>query len=364
MLTSSTRDVRIDLLRGLAVIAMIIDHVMGDSPLRWLTGGNHFYTSAAEGFVLLAGYTAGLVSARARQRGSVSTTARRFLQRAGLLYLLVCAITLVFNVDQLLVQLPDILTLKQPHAILDVLVLYAMLFVLAPLAAYLLASGRTLVLVSASVAIWIGYQFAPQAFTLPSSVGRAGNFGFPLEAWQLLFCLAMAAGYHRDRIARRLTRVWCTRLLLAAALSSGSLFILYSQIGFDAGLGSLFSKDAVAVGRLVASASIFPLLVALTSVLGTRTKAAVGRLLTPFGRHSLLAFVLHLFALVAITVTTSGNVTGLQQSPLANASVQLLTVGFVWVSIRLCSQLTRFPRPQPARRMALVWQLAAALLGG
>ena len=52
MITSPTRDSRIDLLRGLAVIAMIVDHVVGDSPLRWLTGGNHFYTSAAEGFVL------------------------------------------------------------------------------------------------------------------------------------------------------------------------------------------------------------------------------------------------------------------------------------------------------------------------
>jgi len=39
VLTSATRDPRIDLLRGLAVIAMIFDHVAGPSPLRWLTGG-------------------------------------------------------------------------------------------------------------------------------------------------------------------------------------------------------------------------------------------------------------------------------------------------------------------------------------
>jgi hypothetical protein len=340
------------LLRGLAVIAMIIDHIAGDSPLRWLTGGNHFYTSAAEGFVLLAGFTAGLVSARAVQRGSLSTTARRFLLRAVLLYLLVCAITLVFNIDQLLVQLPDILTLKQHHAFLDVLVLYAMLFVLAPLEAYLLASGRTWVLVSASVGMWVAYQLTPQTFMLPFGLGRAGDFTFPLEAWQLLFCAAMAAGYHRARIARGLTRLRRMRLLLAAGLSSAGLCIAYNLVGVDTGVGGLFSKEAVSIGRLVASASIFPLLFALMSVLGARTQAVVGRLLMPFGRHSLLAFVLHLIALVAITVAT--NATGRMDGPLANAGLQLLTVGFVWASIRVCNQLAEMPRPQPARRLAEV----------
>jgi len=276
------------------------------------------------------------------------TTAYRFVQRAGLLYLLVCAVTLVFTLDRPLAQLPDILTLKQPHAILDVLVLYVMLFGLAPLAAYLLASGHTWILVTASVATWIGYQFAPQAFTLPSALGRAGGFGFPLAAWQLLFCLAMVVGYHRARIARRLTPVWKRRLLLAAGLSSGGLFLLYNVGGAGAVPAGLFSKEALAIGRLLAAASIFPLLFALTTVLGARAQARLGRLLTPFGRHSLLAFVLHLVGLVAITATRSGSAAGLLGSPLANASLQLLTIGFVWASIRLYTQLAERPRPQPA----------------
>src|SRR5579859_2269688 len=49
------RDLRIDLLRGLAVLAMVIDHIAGPSKLYLITGGNHFYTSAAEGFIFLSG---------------------------------------------------------------------------------------------------------------------------------------------------------------------------------------------------------------------------------------------------------------------------------------------------------------------
>jgi hypothetical protein len=373
MLVSPSRDLRIDLLRGMAVLAMIVDHVAGASPLRLLTGGNQFYTSAAEGFVLLAGFTAGLVSARAVKRGTLSSTAWRFLHRAVLLYALVCAITLVFTLDQpLLSQLPDILTLKQRHSILDVLVLYAMLFVLAPLAAHLLASGRTWVLVTASVAVWGAYQFAPQVFDLPSFLGREGHFGFPLAAWQLLFCLAMAGGYHRDRLARSLTRAWRLRLLVLAGVTSVGLLVLYTHaaglpptLGSAGSLGSLFAKETVAPGRLVASFSIFSLLFALTSMLGARTKAVLGRVFLPLGSRSLLAFVLHLVALVGIAVGTNATGTALSLTPLANASLQALTVGFVWVSIRLCTRVTELPRSQPAgRRLALVWHITTAVLRG
>ena len=52
---AGSRDLRLDLLRGYAVFAMVIDHVAGASPLYLLSGGNRFSTSAAEGFVFLSG---------------------------------------------------------------------------------------------------------------------------------------------------------------------------------------------------------------------------------------------------------------------------------------------------------------------
>src|SRR5919108_2753706 len=178
MSVSPARDARIDLLRGLAVLAMIIDHVAGASPLRMLTGGDQFYTSAAEGFVLLAGLTAGLSVRRAALRSTLATTARRFVRRAGLLYLIVCGVTLVelpiseylglpwargIDLHDPLRLLFDILTLGQTYHVIDVLVLYTLLFLLAPLPAYLLAHGRTGLLLAGAVGLWLRLQRAPAA---------------------------------------------------------------------------------------------------------------------------------------------------------------------------------------------------------
>lgn len=58
------RDLRIDLLRGFCVLAMIVDHIAGPSLLYGITGGNRFYTSAAEAFIFISGLVMGLVSRR------------------------------------------------------------------------------------------------------------------------------------------------------------------------------------------------------------------------------------------------------------------------------------------------------------
>jgi hypothetical protein len=46
--TGAKRDLRIDFLRGAAMVGMIVDHTGGDSSwLYVLTGGNRFFVSAA-----------------------------------------------------------------------------------------------------------------------------------------------------------------------------------------------------------------------------------------------------------------------------------------------------------------------------
>jgi hypothetical protein len=47
---------RLDLLRGFCVVVMVADHIGGEqSWLYVMTGGNRFFTSAAEGFVMRYG---------------------------------------------------------------------------------------------------------------------------------------------------------------------------------------------------------------------------------------------------------------------------------------------------------------------
>src|SRR5437763_8634388 len=91
------RDLRIDLLRGFCVFAMIIDHIGGSSWLYGLTGGNRWLVSAAEGFVFLSGLTMGLVYREKLRCFGLRSAARAALRRAGTLYLLTVALTLIFT---------------------------------------------------------------------------------------------------------------------------------------------------------------------------------------------------------------------------------------------------------------------------
>src|SRR4051794_13894413 len=88
------RDLRFDLLRGLAVVAMITDHVGGDqSWLYHLTGGNRFWTSAAEGFVFISGLVMGMVYAGVLARQGLRAMLLKALKRAWTLYALTVLLT-------------------------------------------------------------------------------------------------------------------------------------------------------------------------------------------------------------------------------------------------------------------------------
>ena len=95
-LTQKGRDLRLDLLRGYFVLAMVVDHVRGPSPLWLLTGGNRFYVSAAEGFILTSGLVAGLVYHRMIERDGMGPSLRKVFNRAATLYLLTVGLTLLF----------------------------------------------------------------------------------------------------------------------------------------------------------------------------------------------------------------------------------------------------------------------------
>src|SRR5215470_11060291 len=133
------RDLRIDLLRGLAVLAMVIDHIAGPSKLYLITGGNRFYTSAAEGFIFLSGLTVGLVYRQVAEREGLSIAMRKLLARSWTLYVLAIGLTLVMLPLSESMQLPwavgidqgtplqivwGIVSLHQTYYLVDVLALY------------------------------------------------------------------------------------------------------------------------------------------------------------------------------------------------------------------------------------------------
>lgn len=390
--TAGGRDLRLDLIRGFMVFVMIVDHLGGDSPLSLLTGGNRFFTSAAEGFVLISGLMTGVVYHRIIRRDGMSAGLRKMLERAATLYALTVTTTLLFIVFSeeaalpwaLRVDLSDpiafvigVLTLRQTYFLVDVPLLYTILFLCAPAAFILLDRGKGWVLLTISALVYVAYQFFPTVIILPWPIER--DFTFHFAAWQILFVAGLWLGYHQARIPvldSRATRVG----LAAAGIGMIGLIALFVLIrGGDGPLSNELTRNSAGLeeariwleryalakpelrpGRLIASAITFSLFFLLTTRFWARIRRAAGWLLLPLGQHALYAFtafiaVAGLFAF--ITPTLGAEIAG---GPWLDTAVKIAGVFLVLLLVKL-----RFLMPTPAtRRYWLAAPLVASLAVG
>jgi enterochelin esterase-like enzyme len=305
-----SRDGRLDLLRGCLVVAMLVDHLGGHSWLYFVTGGNQFFVSAAEGFVFLSGLVMGLVYARLIEREGLWSATRRALRRAAVLYLAAIALAVGFRavsalagaswaepfagVGDLMAYTLAIATLRTGIYLADVLMLYALLVLAAPAAFALLARGRADVLIGVSIGLWGLHQFG---LTGPIDAVTEGLIWFPPIAWQLVFVAGLVAGYHWRALRARLAgRTW-RPALVGLALTAAGLIALAAWAPASPlaePVAAFFGKEELRVGRLLAAAVFFPLLFGLASVTWRPLRAGLGWLLIPLGQRALLAYSLHL----------------------------------------------------------------------
>src|SRR5262249_41305257 len=85
VVTSTGRDLRLDLFRGLALWLIFLDHIPSNV-VSWITIRNYGFSDATEIFVFISGYTAAFVYGREmKNRGTVVASAR-ILKRAWQIY--------------------------------------------------------------------------------------------------------------------------------------------------------------------------------------------------------------------------------------------------------------------------------------
>ena len=320
----SSRDLRLDLLRGAMVVAMVVDHVGGNSLFTVFTGRNEYIVSAAEGFIFISGGVLGIVYADRILRLGLAAALLAALRRARYLYRVTTGLTLAFlglslftsyplwvgrehglGVGSPLEALVGALTLHYTYQGTDVLAIYVLLVATAPLALYLLASGRVALLLAGSFALWALYQFYPWMVDMPWSVR---NSVFPYASWQFLFNAGLVLGYHRRRLgwlARALTRpvvMAPVALVIAGVIvftqwqHGGRVNELGLPIG-DAGFAWLYNKPSLGAGRIFAFAFYAALAFALVTRLWRPLRFLLGWLLLPLGQGALLAYGLHLLLL-------------------------------------------------------------------
>jgi hypothetical protein len=364
-LTRKGRDLRIDLLRGFCVLAMIVDHVAGASPLYLLTGGNRFFTSAAEGFILVSGFTAGLVYRRLVARDGIGDSMVKALRRAFSLYLLTIGLTLLLAPISEVLPLPwarsldlshavsfvvSVLTLHRTYFLADVMSLYTLLFATMPLALLLMEYGHTRTVLIASWLLWFLYQLFPwsAAVTWPINGGDT----FPFSAWQVLFFTALVLGYKRDRIPS-LTQRGFRRLHLLTGLGTAALIVVCCLLLLPAerlpfqfhdlhpawdmipvwSEQNLAAKAAVRPERIAASAVVFGFFFLSLTRWWKPLSRPLKPLLLPLGQNALYAYAVHFGMVVAVALVLM--LLGLpQDNPWLNAAIQVTAVALIWLMTR------------------------------
>ncbi len=348
------RDLRLDFLRGFAVVVMVVDHFGGSSWLYLVTGGNNFFVSGAEAFIFISGLVVGMVYGGMALKQGIHSAQIKALQRAFTLYKLSVVLTLLFaaisvafglswasdlNIGNPLVFAFDIVTLRQTMYLTDIPVLYTLLMFSAAGGLWLLYKGHTKLLLAGSSALWLLFQLVPADAQVPWHIN--GNTTFNFAAWQFLFFVAMAVGYHRDALTRKLSAMprW-PYLAFSAALFVWLLRLYDTQGSFlshiipglntQAFMNEFFLKSALAPGRLIASFIVFQFAFLGVTLFWKPVWSALGWLLMPLGQNSLYAYTMHVAVIglfyvalphLPINIVTQGNL---------NTTLQLLAVLAIW----------------------------------
>ncbi len=319
----SQRDPRLDVLRGLALVMIFINHVPGNF-YEQFTSRNFGFSDAAEGFVLMAGISAGLAYSSDFRATLPWRGLARVWNRAWTLYLVHLLITFAalgiaaalavwaqapgliwkhgmgYLFDDPLGFLIGIPTLGFQIGYANILPLYFVLLMVAPLLIWG-AVRKPLWVLAASIAVWaISSHLRLNLPKYPIN----GGWQFSPLTWQLLFVLGLVTGIaaKQGRAFVRHSRVLMTAAVAMLLLSlvwmnwpafgkaGNHVLWLANQNGVP-GFMTAFSKPYLNVPRLLHLLALFYVLASW----GTVRRVCASPVGAPFallGRQALPVFAL------------------------------------------------------------------------
>jgi hypothetical protein len=210
------RDLRLDFFRGLALFCIFFDH-LSNNILAEFTLQSVMFSDAAEVFILISGYTSGMVYGRAMERQGFLIASVRVFHRVWQLYVAHVFLFMIFMammaytvgalnhslyadefgaanfLNEPGLAIVKALTLQFQPAFMDILPLYIVLLGVLP---FVLAGFRSLsgVMFFISFALWLAVQF-DKRIALPAYPGPDRVWFFNPFAWQALFLLGAWLGW-------------------------------------------------------------------------------------------------------------------------------------------------------------------------
>ena len=355
------RDVALDLLRGLAMVILVVNHIHLDSVLE---RGTEPFLSAAEALVAVSGVVTGMVFGRRWLTRGPRATAAALLRRARRLYVasvvVVATVGVLTIVPGLATEIltiaprttgPDlyafdgpartalaVVTLEAGPWQFNILGLFIALLAVTPAVLWTLARGWWPLVVAAS---W-GLALLGRA-TLAEVLPAQSEDRFPVLVWQMLFVHGLVLGWHRERVARLLRRSRRLRHGLLWAIAAAAIVAGYARLhelgldplGIDGRLGfdaldwrrwdaEHFDKPTLDAARLASMVAFTAAAYALLHRFAAPAERFAGPVLLPLGRNSFYVFIVHVFLSLALASIPALAGDGL--GAVGNAAVQVVAV--------------------------------------
>ncbi len=361
---AADRDLALDLLRGVALVVLVVNHIHLDSGLEWATEP---FLSAAETLVAVSGVVVGMVFGRRWLTRGAGATTRLLLHRSFVLYrasvvvvALVGLLTLVpglatealtiaprttgpdlYAFDGAARTLLAVVTLEAGPWQFNVLGFFIAALALAPAVLWALGRGLWPVVLAVSWALFLlGRATELEVFPAQS------EDRFPLLVWQLLFAHGVVIGWHRRRLAALGPRVLRTLAAVVLVLAALAAYVRLHELGlspfgmdpaewrrWDAEHFDKVLLDAARLGSMVAFAA--------AAYLGLRPLARFAdraplTWLGSLGRASFYVFIVHVFVCLALATALPGDGLGLAGNTVVQLAALALIVAMVRREVLFC----------------------------
>ncbi len=313
------RDRSIDVLRGLAILYMVVVHAGRATYFAHIVQLSS-YLEAASAFVLLAGFILGFLAVRRVSKIGWEQVFLYTYKRCAEIYLIHVAMTLAMTFFGELTggfrSVPRveefggwshvivlILTLRWMPTFMDILPMFIVFFLLSPAFLMTIRYRVPWLGVLVSVAVYILVQAYPESIEFGYVIPGMGR-GFHRWCWQLVFFIGVFAGYYRfDLFLQQRSRMRNVIVWLAGVGAIGSFLFARLQGGWFGHTYHL-SHDWEAVlaneychgplQTITVFCSIVAGYVVARWVIARRYLEPLVRFLALFGQNSLYIFVMHI----------------------------------------------------------------------
>jgi hypothetical protein len=390
---SSTRDLRIDMVRGFVIIVVVVTHIEVLSPYSLVSLKIIGAITGAELFVLLSGIVLGMVFLPTVKRVGEWPAALGAWARARKQYIVALAVILLIfilsfvpfidasaimtftdrgtgedgetttgrvynlypNAERLLDYPPpwyavrQFLLLEMGPWPFNIMGLFVVLSLTYPALMWLIKRKLWWVVLIGSWSLYLVHDLFPGFAPLPSQF----NAVFPLFAWQVLFTHGLVIGYYRRQIIRALTST-PGKLIAGVFVLGYAGFLVYLWAGdtygftptpFPADLyGQLYDNGYQRIdldwGRLVDLPLVIICSYAVLTVAWKPLNALMGWLWVPLGQASLYVFTVHVFFALAVA-----NIPGLdRQSFWQGTIIHTVVIAVIFLMVKKKFLFSVIPR--------------------